>query len=137
MAAKNRYRVIVYRAEETVRGETAWKRVWDMRGPASGVRRALELVATKTPLDADGPTPVKAEQNGTVHYPEITINNVPTRNGNAAKLITRVRKLLRQANVSREDISRFSKEARGANGLEPVNDYETVLGVVRTWVSVK
>lgn len=61
-------------------------------------------------------------------YPDITVN-LSGENGNAYAILGAVRKALRKAGVSDEEIDKFSKEAMSS-------DYDHLLQTAIRWVNV-
>lgn len=70
---------------------------------------------------------IKAEPSGP-KYPDIEVVLVGT-DGNAFAILGKVSKALRKANVSKEDIDMFMKEAMSS-------DYDHLLQTCMKWVSV-
>jgi len=70
---------------------------------------------------------IKEEKN-VVKYPEVEVKLVGT-DGNAFALISVVRKALRKAEVSQEEIDEFVAEATSG-------DYNHLLRTCMTWVNV-
>lgn len=63
-----------------------------------------------------------------IKYPKVVVK-LEGEDGNAILIISRVRKALKKAGVSAEEIELFRKEATSGN-------YEHLLQVVMDWVSV-
>jgi len=63
-----------------------------------------------------------------IKYPEIEVQ-LSGSDGNAFAVLGKVRKALRRADVPKEEIEQFTKEATGG-------DYNHLLGVCMEWVDV-
>lgn len=64
-----------------------------------------------------------------VKYPEIEVQ-LSDEDGNAFFIISRVRKALRNADVSKDEIEKFTQEAQSG-------DYDNVLRTCMRWVAVR
>jgi hypothetical protein len=64
-----------------------------------------------------------------VRFPKVTVK-LTGEDGNAFAILGRVRKALRRAKVSAEDLDAFTKEATSG-------DYDNLLATVMRWVNVR
>jgi hypothetical protein len=137
----DRYRVIVFYGEETAKGERAWKRVFDKQGPAQNIHNALVKVAKLTETDASTgkhERPItRARKARGPRYADVALNNVAPEGGNSAKLVSRVRKALRNYGVPSSEVGEFTREARGGGLDHGVNGYAETLTVAKKWVTIK